>query len=183
MKQLHGSCPVAGSPGTAASAREYGRGHEWACGSAALPFAVAEGTGSVLHGRHGGHYLHRYGIASPLRHPSTLTLYSRSNTPNNPLLSLCLTCRPHTAIFMTIRMLDKSYSPGGRFFASVTPVLQPVFGARPHGLSPLTLVLVSMLSTAYIAHYNAPTFYSELRGPTERRFANMTLSTGWHHTL
>lgn len=82
----------------------------------------------------------------------------------------------YTAIFMTIRMLDKSYSPGGRFFASVTPVLQPVFGARAHGLSPLTLVLVSMLSTAYIAHYNAPTFYSELRDPTKRRFANMTLS-------
>ena len=165
MKQLHGSRAVAWSPGTTASACEHGRGHEWACGSAALPFTVTEGTGSILHGRHGGHYLHRYGSTTP----PLYSLYTPSILP--------LTCRRHTAIFMTIRMLDKSYSPGGRFFASVAPALQPVFGARPHGVSPLTLVLVSMLSTAYIAHYNAPTFHSELRDATERRFANMTIGT------
>jgi len=82
----------------------------------------------------------------------------------------------YTAIFMTIRYLDGSYCQGGRFFHDLPPTLQPVFDTRPNSVSKLTLVLVSMLSTAYIAHYNAPNFYSELRNNTMRRFNAVALT-------
>ena len=82
----------------------------------------------------------------------------------------------YTKIFMMIRLVDGSYRPGGKFFNDVVPALQPVFGARPLPVNPLTMVLVSMLSTAYIAHYNAPTFYSELRDNTMPRFNAVSLA-------
>lgn len=82
----------------------------------------------------------------------------------------------YTAVFMTIRALDGSYAPGGRFHSTIAHSMQPVFNSRPHGISSLTLVLVSMLSTAYIAHYNAPAFYSELRNNTSKRFNRVTMA-------
>jgi len=36
--------------------------------------------------------------------------------------------------------------------------------------TPYSLVLVSVISTAYIAHYNAPKFYDELKDATPKRF-------------
>jgi len=75
----------------------------------------------------------------------------------------------YTAIFMAIRLLDKSYSSGGKFFAQVAA--KPVFNKRgPYALNHLTFVLLSMLSTSYIAHYNAPQFYAELKDATIPRF-------------
>lgn len=35
-------------------------------------------------------------------------------------------------------------------------------------------ILVSMLSTAYVAHYNAPRFYTQLRRPSVRRFTALS---------
>jgi amino acid permease len=65
----------------------------------------------------------------------------------------------YTAIAMTVRFLSKAYAvPGGRFVMDVAPSLRPKFG--PVGaqgiLSPSAAILVSMLSTAYMAHFNAP---------------------------
>jgi amino acid permease len=75
----------------------------------------------------------------------------------------------YTAIFMAIRYFDKSYSLGGRFFELVS--LRPSFNQRgPYTLNHLTFVLLSMLSTAYIAHYNAPQFYNELYNNSMLRF-------------
>jgi amino acid permease len=75
----------------------------------------------------------------------------------------------YTAIFMIIRFLDKSYATGGRFFSQIA--LQPTFNVRGgYALNHLTFVLLSMLSTSYIAHYNAPKFYAELRNPSMARF-------------
>jgi amino acid permease len=71
---------------------------------------------------------------------------------------------------MAIRFLDKSYSgPEGAFFNLIAH--KPVFNARgPYALNHLTFVLLSMLSTSYIAHYNAPQFYNELYNNTMSRF-------------
>lgn len=44
-------------------------------------------------------------------------------------------------------------------------------------LSPMVFVLVSMLSTAYIAHYNAPKFYSELEGKSMAKLNKVTYTS------
>ena len=92
---------------------------------------------------------------------------------------------------MVIRLLDKSYASGGKYFAEI--VAKPSFNQRGgYALNHLTLVLLSMLSTvsnmhcaksftsinlsisfaiqSYIAHYNAPQFLSELKDATLPRF-------------
>lgn len=75
----------------------------------------------------------------------------------------------YTAIFMAIRFFDKSYSVGGKFFSEIA--LKPSFNARGgFSLNYSILVLLSMLSTSYIAHYNAPKFYTELQEPSMPKF-------------
>jgi amino acid permease len=75
----------------------------------------------------------------------------------------------YTAIFMVIRFFDKSYALGGRYFSEIA--LKPSFNARGgYSLNHLTFVLLSMLSTSYIAHYNAPKFYTELKDTSMPRF-------------
>lgn len=69
---------------------------------------------------------------------------------------------------MAIRYFDGSYAPGGKFFDGLP--LVPIFSGDGFKLNHLTFVLLSMLSTAYIAHYSAPTFYNELQNPTMTRF-------------
>jgi amino acid permease len=75
----------------------------------------------------------------------------------------------YTGIFMLIRLLDKSYFPGGKFFNDI--VVKPSFQQRGgFAINHLAFVLLSMLSTSYIAHYNAPKFFTELKNPTMPRF-------------
>lgn len=70
---------------------------------------------------------------------------------------------------MAIRLLDKSYAIGGRFFNEIA--VKPIFNMRGgYVLNHLTFVLISMLSTSFIAHYNAPQFFTELKNPTPARF-------------
>lgn len=77
----------------------------------------------------------------------------------------------YTAIFMAIRYLDGSYNPGGQFFKGLAAAAQPSFSKRGGmSLSPTIFVLVSMLSTSFIAHFNAPKFYNELENNTMKRF-------------
>ena len=72
----------------------------------------------------------------------------------------------YTALFMFLRYLDKSYLPGGKFVAAVAPS----FGTRPVSFDKKLFILVSMLSTSFIAHYNAPKFYAELKDATVSKF-------------
>jgi len=74
----------------------------------------------------------------------------------------------YTAIFMLMRLLDGSYQAGGKFFSEVA--VKPLLTSNGFKLSQMTFVLLSMLSTSYIAHYNAPKFYSELQNPSIPRF-------------
>jgi amino acid permease len=77
----------------------------------------------------------------------------------------------YTTAAMGLRWYQKSYSPGGAFFA--TQLAEPVFGsagAAAAFTNPATLILACMLSNAYIAHFNAPKFLKELKNNTLPRF-------------
>lgn len=74
----------------------------------------------------------------------------------------------YTAIFMAIRCLDGSYAAGGARAALIPASARPAFSAPVGvlgGLNLKSLVLVSMLATTFLAHYNAPKFYTELAAP------------------
>jgi len=82
----------------------------------------------------------------------------------------------YTTFAMGARYFGKSYAPGGAYFA--TQLAEPVFGSAgaASALSPKALILACMLSNAYIAHFNAPKFLSELKNNTMARFHQVI---GW----
>lgn len=72
----------------------------------------------------------------------------------------------YTALAMLVRYLGKSYvAPLGKFATDCAPALRPSFGSVGAAgvLTPSAAILVGMLSTAYMAHFNAPkvTFYKK----------------------
>mmetsp|Transcript_21613 Transcript_21613/g.55207 ORF Transcript_21613/g.55207 Transcript_21613/m.55207 type:complete len:497 (+) Transcript_21613:76-1566(+) len=76
----------------------------------------------------------------------------------------------YTALFIWLRKLDGSYAVGGAFHTAIAEAARPSFvaasAARPL-LNPSVFVLVSMLATAFLAHYNAPKYFNELAEPTD----------------
>jgi len=76
----------------------------------------------------------------------------------------------YTALFIFIRYFDKSYAPGGMFHGAIAESMQPKF-YPPTAAAPLfnpgMFVLLSMLASAFLAHYNAPKFYDELAAPAD----------------
>lgn len=80
----------------------------------------------------------------------------------------------YTAAYMAVRYADKSYLAGGQYFGELAVRYKPLFNTRPGKfISKQTFQLLSMLSTAYIAHFNAPKFYAELDNPTIPRYNKM----------
>lgn len=70
---------------------------------------------------------------------------------------------------MVLRFFDGSYAiDSGSFLYDVPSNLQPVFGDA--GLSPLGLIFTCTLANAFVAHYNAPRFFNELKNNTIERF-------------
>merc|ERR1711871_224935 len=82
----------------------------------------------------------------------------------------------YTAFFMTLRYAQGSYSESGQYFADV--VLKPSFNKIPLNWNNRVFVLLSMLSRSFIAHYNAPKFYSELERPDIVKF-NKIVAAGF----
>jgi amino acid permease len=82
----------------------------------------------------------------------------------------------YTFVAMTIRYLDGSYSSSSKtnLLADIaTASLRPKFGTTngwTDVLSPNSLILTCMLSTAFMAHFNAPKFYLELYDNTLPRY-------------
>lgn len=76
----------------------------------------------------------------------------------------------YTAVVMAIRYFDGSYAAGGKFFNAMAASARPTFSASGGGLNVKAFVLLSMLSTSYISHYNAPKFYAELKNTSMPRF-------------
>jgi amino acid permease len=86
-----------------------------------------------------------------------------------------------TILSMAVRYLDGSYSlPAGKLLSDLAANLQPSFGSKgaASAMSPNSLLLICMLSTAYMAHFNAPKFYNELENNTVERF-NTLVSTSF----
>ena len=80
----------------------------------------------------------------------------------------------YTAVVMAIRYFDKSYAVGGKFYTALATTARPTFAKSFGGLNMKAFVLLSMLSTAYIAHYGAPQFHRELKDNTMPRFNKVT---------
>lgn len=84
-----------------------------------------------------------------------------------------------TTIVMGIRKFDGSYLPSGRFFETLPETMKPLFGVKGfYKLDHMTFVILSCLSTAFLAHFNAPTFYAELKGRSLKKF-NKVVAAGF----
>lgn len=69
----------------------------------------------------------------------------------------------YTTFFVILRFFQGAYAPAG-MFAGLGKVGVLTTSSSPH-LSVDALLLSSMLSTSYMAHFNAPGFYRQLRSP------------------
>jgi amino acid permease len=86
----------------------------------------------------------------------------------------------YTAIAMAVRYFQKAYrhvgssssSGGGGALFVVAAESTPSFGTvgMEGALSPNVFILICMLSTAFMAHFNAPKFYTELKNNTVERY-------------
>jgi len=85
----------------------------------------------------------------------------------------------YTAIAMAIRYFGKAYAVGGKFATDLHPQLRPSFGnVGASGVwSPSATILLGMLSTAYMAHFNAPKFYTELKNNTIPRYLQVVATS------
>lgn len=81
----------------------------------------------------------------------------------------------YTVLFIVIRALDGTYTLGsGKFVTDGVLATLPKFAKSSLWNFDFTsLVLISNLGLAYIAHYNAPAFYRELSNTNSKRFAKM----------
>lgn len=82
-----------------------------------------------------------------------------------------------------VRLFDKSYSVGGRFYAET--VARAAISAKAASLAKVSLsstmpiakwsMLASLLSYCFVTHYNAPRYYTELEGKEKSplRFGSM----------
>ena len=76
-------------------------------------------------------------------------------------------------IVMIWRYFDGTYkAPDGLYFRTLPQKYEPKFGddGALAVFHPQALILVSILSTGYVAHYNAPKFYFELKNHSPERF-------------
>jgi amino acid permease len=79
----------------------------------------------------------------------------------------------YTAVAMAIRFFDGSYSdPKSGLAADVASSLRPSIGTKGGSavFSSNAFILICMLSTAYMAHFNAPKFYISLENNTITRW-------------
>mmetsp|Transcript_16910 Transcript_16910/g.36686 ORF Transcript_16910/g.36686 Transcript_16910/m.36686 type:complete len:483 (-) Transcript_16910:151-1599(-) len=87
----------------------------------------------------------------------------------------------YTAVAMAIRYFDGSYSdPTSGFALDVAESLRPAIGTKGASavFSSNAFILICMLSTAYMAHFNAPKFYLELKDNTIARW-NTVVATSF----
>mmetsp|Transcript_22829 Transcript_22829/g.52308 ORF Transcript_22829/g.52308 Transcript_22829/m.52308 type:complete len:387 (-) Transcript_22829:102-1262(-) len=80
----------------------------------------------------------------------------------------------YTIIFLCVRALDGSYNAMTGKFVIDNVIAKPSFLKQSvWNVDFTSLVLASNLGLAYIAHYNAPTFYRELKDVNSQRFSKM----------
>ena len=88
----------------------------------------------------------------------------------------------YTAVAMAFRCFDGSYSggPDSKFAMDVAESLRPSIGTKGASavFSSNSFILICMLSTAYMAHFNAAKFYIELENNTIKRW-NTVVATSF----
>lgn len=90
------------------------------------------------------------------------------------ILGLCAVL--YTMLFMIFRAVDGSYALESGKFIVDNVITRPSFkGSTMWNVDLRSLVLVSNLGLAFIAHYNAPSYYSEMKH--QEQFPQMTLSS------
>ena len=84
----------------------------------------------------------------------------------------------YCALFIATRFFDGSYRVGGKYFRDISASMQPSFGQRLPGSTPVHVifVLIAMISTAFSAHYNAPKFWIDLKNKTAARYNKVVSS-------
>jgi amino acid permease len=83
----------------------------------------------------------------------------------------------YTAIAMGVRYVGGAYAvPQGLFLNEIAPALRPSF-ASPAAPWNSPSILLAMLSTAYMAHFNAPKFYTELKDNTVPRYMTVVAAS------
>mmetsp|Transcript_6159 Transcript_6159/g.17193 ORF Transcript_6159/g.17193 Transcript_6159/m.17193 type:complete len:280 (-) Transcript_6159:160-999(-) len=88
----------------------------------------------------------------------------------------------YATLAIVLRSIDGTYGIGGRFAASVAAA--PSFGVTGGSVfSPKAFVLLSMLGTAYNAHFNAPRFFLQLKNNTLKRFDQVVWRSFWASTV
>ena len=93
-----------------------------------------------------------------------------------PFSLVGLTGLLYTAIVMTVRLVDGSYQPGGMYYGGALVAGRaatssiPHFGNRLDLFSPTLFLLASKMGNSFMAHYQAPTMYRELRNNTIPNF-------------
>uniref|UniRef100_A0A7S2R064 Amino acid transporter transmembrane domain-containing protein n=1 Tax=Eucampia antarctica TaxID=49252 RepID=A0A7S2R064_9STRA len=86
----------------------------------------------------------------------------------------------YTCIAMIVRFFGGAYKvPSGALLPGVASALQPSFGSKGamSVFDPKSFILISMLSTAFMAHFNAPKFYVELKDNTIKRYNILVTSS------
>jgi amino acid permease len=84
----------------------------------------------------------------------------------------------YTIAFMAVRRFDHSYAPGGEYFEQLRPAYRPEFlePPQPWMVGVRSLVLACTLSTAFMAHYNSPRFYEQLRDRSASRHVQVSIA-------
>jgi amino acid permease len=78
----------------------------------------------------------------------------------------------YTCIAMGVRYFGGDYLKGGKFAVDTAAAFRPRFGSLGARAvwTPKSAILIGMLSTSYMAHFNAPKFYTELKNNTVPRY-------------
>jgi amino acid permease len=102
------------------------------------------------------------GLTGTILLPLCLLKNLSSLAPFSLLGSLGMT---YTATAMSIRYFGKAYTLTGKFGTDLPAPLRPSFGSIGAAgvLNPRSAILIGMLLTAYMAHFNAPQFFAELK--------------------
>ncbi|CAM9498738.1 unnamed protein product [Discosporangium mesarthrocarpum] len=88
----------------------------------------------------------------------------------------------YTLVFVVLRSLDGTYSPGGVFYQAIdakfrSPVASPWSSVGLWKVGPGLVTLMNMACVAYMAHYNSVKYYEELKDRTVKKYA-VTIGTG-----
>lgn len=80
-------------------------------------------------------------------------------------------------VVVAVRAADKSYLPGGMYAVEQMHIPQVVAESGEAGASLFRwFVFTSLLSYCFVAHYNAPKYFTDMENPTQSRMMRMTLA-------